>query len=59
MSKNLHKKYQYGSRAYNKQQAINKLVKMSEADRLELLGYLMAQSSDVVDMIMDFNPTPY
>lgn len=59
MSKSLNKCYPYGSKAYKKQQAIDKLVKMSEADRLELLGYLMAQNSDIIDMIMDFNPTPY
>ena len=57
MSKSLNKCYPYGSEAYKRQQAIDKLVKMSEADRLELLGYLMREHSEILDTIISFNPT--
>ena len=41
----------------NRHKAIEKLVKMSEADRLELLGYLLVHYPEITDYIIEFNPS--
>jgi hypothetical protein len=41
----------------NRHKAIEKLVKFSEADRLELLGYLLAKYPEITDTIIEFNPS--
>ena len=41
----------------NKDKAIDKLVNFSEADRLELLGYLLAKYPEITDTIIEFNPS--
>ena len=41
----------------NRHEAIEKLVNFSEANRLELLGYLLAKYPEITDTIIDFNPS--
>lgn len=40
-----------------KKQAINKIVDLSEVDRLELFGYLLAKYPEIYDTIIEFNPS--
>lgn len=40
-----------------KKQAINRIVDLSEVDRLELFGYLLAKYPEIYDTIIEFNPS--
>lgn len=37
--------------------AIDKIVALSEAERLELIGYLLAKYPEITDGVLKFNPS--